>query len=85
MRLVRFTADWCQPCKQFAPQFDAAVAALGIEAEVLDIEDDNNLDAVQANKVMGIPALFLVDNDEQWHRLDVGPAPAVVQQVEALR
>jgi thiol-disulfide isomerase/thioredoxin len=75
MKLVRFTADWCQPCKQYAPQFDAAASTLQIETDVLDIEENEAL--VRALNFKGVPSTYLVeDDDASMHHIVTGAVSA---------
>ena len=38
-KVIRFTADWCAPCKMYAPQFEAAAARMpGVRFVKLDTE-----------------------------------------------
>lgn len=62
--VVRFTADWCGPCKQFAPAFNGAAERHPATFAVIDIEAVPEL-AVAWN-VMSIPAVkHFVDG--QYH------------------
>lgn len=57
--LVRFTADWCGPCKQLAPLIDRAIAAIGdsrVKQVVIDI-DRNRLIAEQF-RIQSVPTVY---------------------------
>lgn len=59
MRVERFTAEWCQPCKQFAPVFDRVVEQNGLDAVVYDIETEEGMRKAQEYGVKSIPAVFI--------------------------
>lgn len=57
--LVRFTAEWCGPCKQLAPVIDRAIAATGdprVRQVVIDI-DQNRLIAEQF-RIQSVPTVY---------------------------
>lgn len=57
--VVRFTAEWCGPCKQLAPVIDRAIAATGdprISQVVIDI-DQNRLIAEQF-RIQSVPTVY---------------------------
>lgn len=57
--LVRFTADWCGPCKQLAPLIDKAVAEVGhgrVSQVVIDI-DRQRLIAEQF-RIQSVPTVY---------------------------
>ena len=57
--LVRFTAEWCGPCKQLAPLIDKAVAEVGggrTKQVVIDI-DQNRIIAEQF-RVQSVPTVY---------------------------
>jgi putative thioredoxin len=57
--LVRFTAEWCGPCKQMAPLIEKAIAAIGdprVRQVVIDI-DQNRLIAEQF-RIQSVPTVY---------------------------
>ena len=57
--LVDMWAPWCGPCRQMAPQFEAAAARLEPDIRLLKLNlDDAHATASRFN-VRGIPALLL--------------------------
>lgn len=66
MKVERFTADWCMPCRQFAPVFDKVVEANGLDAMVYDIETPEGSAKAQEYGIKSIPAVF-VDGKQIKH------------------
>ena len=62
--LINFWADWCGPCKMFAPVFDEVAAELEGKAVVGKINVDEEPDLARAYRVMSIPTLVVVKDGE---------------------
>ena len=54
--VVRFTADWCVPCKRYAPLFAQAASKQRETWYVVDVDDFPEV--AQEYRVMSIPAVF---------------------------
>jgi thioredoxin 1 len=66
MRLLKFSAEWCQPCKMLAKTLEGINLPYTISS--IDIDDSPNLAADY--KVRGVPTMVLVDdNDKEVGRL----------------
>ena len=60
--VVDFWAEWCGPCKQVSPHFEALAAELGDKVKVVKINiDDNPLTAGRFG-VRGLPTLLIFEN-----------------------
>lgn len=60
-KLMRFTASWCQPCKALAKNLEGA--DLGIEIQVIDIDEQSDL-AIQYG-IRSVPTLVLQDGQNE--------------------
>lgn len=61
MKLLRFTASWCQPCKTMAKNLEGA--DLGIDIEVIDIDVQPEL-AIQYG-IRSVPTLILLGDSTE--------------------
>jgi len=62
MKVLKFYADWCGPCKVYAPIFDKVVKESKIEYENIDIDKD--IDGLAAKyKIRSIPATVFIYDD----------------------
>jgi len=53
----RFTAAWCQPCKQLAPVFDALQNEMS-EVQFQTIDVDQNKDITLESNVSSVPTVI---------------------------
>ena len=66
MKLIKFSAGWCGPCKQQANEFKENLIKVPIEN--IDIDEDSDGLATKFN-VRSIPTMILMDdNNQEIHR-----------------
>lgn len=59
LRVVKFEAEWCAPCRMLKPVFEKVKAANpDVEFETVDI--DNNPEKAQAMSVSAVPTIAFV-------------------------
>ena len=61
--LVDFFADWCMPCKMFAPTLEEVAAAYEKKLKVVKVNVDQAPTLAQKYRVMSIPTLKLFTGD----------------------
>ncbi|MER7445040.1 thioredoxin family protein [Micromonospora avicenniae] len=61
MKLIRFTAAWCGPCKTLGPVLDAVAARHGVPVEVVDVDASPGL--AERHNVRSVPTVVLLDGD----------------------
>lgn len=59
MKLLKFHATWCQPCKMLSKVMEDV--DLGVPVENVDI--DENMELAKKYGVRGVPMLALVEDD----------------------
>lgn len=64
MRVLRFTASWCQPCKMLAKALEDVETQIPIE--VIDI--DEKQDIAMHYGIRGVPTLVMLDGDIEVKR-----------------
>lgn len=62
MKLLQFKAVWCNPCKQQTKEFEEN--PLDIELQPIDVDEDNE-DLATKYKVMSIPTMILLSDNEE--------------------
>ena len=65
MKVLRFTASWCQPCKMLAKTLEDVETQIPIE--VIDIDENQQL-AVDYG-IRGVPTLVMIDGDIEVKRV----------------
>lgn len=68
MRILRFTADWCQPCKMLAKTIENSTIIVPVE--VIDI--DSKPELAQEYGIRSIPTMILLDGNTEIKRV-TGP------------
>jgi thioredoxin 1 len=57
--IVDFWADWCGPCKQVAPAFEALAEELGGKVKVVKLNIDDQPLSAQRFGVRGLPTFMI--------------------------
>jgi thioredoxin 1 len=65
MKVLRFTATWCQPCKALAQQLEE----LGLDKDVTVVDIDEQQDLAIQYGVRSVPTLIAVDNNKEVKRM----------------
>lgn len=65
MKLLKFWADWCNPCKQQTKEFEDN--PVDIEVESINVDDDKE-DLVKKYKILSIPTMILINDDKVVNR-----------------
>lgn len=66
--LIKFSANWCAPCKAIAPTVKAVVNVYD-DVELLEVDVDEEKDLSANYGVRAIPTLVLVKNGQESGRL----------------
>ena len=61
MKLLKFHATWCQPCKMLSRVIEDASDKITIPMEEIDIDQNRDL-AIQYG-IRGVPTLVIVDEE----------------------
>lgn len=59
MKVLKFYANWCGPCKAQASLFKKA----SFEVESIDVDDEKNEHLVEKFGIRGLPTSVLVDSE----------------------
>ena len=67
LTVKRFTAEWCQPCKQLAPVFSELQNEITeVQFQTIDVDENRNA-ALEAN-VGSVPTVIFEKDGEQVYR-----------------
>ncbi len=62
--VIDFFADWCMPCKMFAPVFEEVAKEFEGKVKFVKVNIDESPELAQKYFVMSIPTLKLIKGDE---------------------
>jgi thioredoxin 1 len=85
IKVKRFTAQWCQPCKQLAPVFEQIQASFpDVIFETIDV--DENKEAAVENFVTSIPTvIFTKDGVAKQRFTGVQPKSMYIDTINSLK
>jgi thioredoxin 1 len=68
LKVLKFSASWCGPCKQLSPIFDQVKSEVsGVSFQDVDVDADSAL-AIKYN-VRGVPTIIIEKNGQEVKRL----------------
>ncbi len=84
--VIDFWAEWCSPCKQFAPTFEKVGKQMEGKMKFAKCDIDANQDFAQSNGIMSIPCIVVFKNGQEAGRI-VGnqSESSFVQQLKSLQ
>jgi len=74
MKLLKFSANWCQPCQQLEKNLEA-LTDISIERVSIDIDESPELAA--QHKVRGLPTMIALDMQGEELGRKVGALSAI--------
>jgi thioredoxin 1 len=85
IKVKRYTAQWCQPCKQLAPVFTQLQASFpNVTFETIDV--DNSPEETQENFVTSVPTvIFFKDGVAKQRFTGVQPKSMYVDTIISLK
>lgn len=66
MKILKFQASWCAPCKMLSTVFNDIKDEL--PHELVEIDIDENSDMAKQYNIRGVPTLVLLDGDTEVDR-----------------
>jgi thioredoxin 1 len=84
VKVKRFTAAWCGPCKQLAPIFEQLQSQIpGIIFETIDVDMDK--DVALENGVTSIPTVIIEKDGQQVQRfIGIQPKSIYTNTIKSL-
>jgi len=60
-KVIRFTASWCEPCKQYLPIFTKVLSDYPTaEVQSVDIETDDGVEMASEYGIRGVPTTIVI-------------------------
>jgi thioredoxin 1 len=78
MKLLKFSAAWCQPCKQLDKVLKEALPEYP-EVELVDMPIEKNQETVMYYNIRSVPTMIMLDDNDQVLRTSVGFDPDKVK------
>lgn len=65
MKIIRFTAEWCQPCKSLAKMLTEIQSPVPVE--VVDVDDNPGL--AEKYQIRSVPTMLMISSGNEVDRL----------------
>lgn len=72
MRLIKFHATWCEPCKALSKIVERNKDIIPADWDYVEIDIDQDVDSARALQVRGVPTMVIMSDDNQEVRRHVG-------------
>ena len=72
MKLLKFYADWCMPCKVMTKTMERIADKITVPVENIDIDNDDNAELVKKYGIKTIPSFILLNDDGGEVKRNVG-------------
>jgi thioredoxin 1 len=84
VKVKRFTASWCGPCRQLAPLFDQLQSEYpNVSFETIDV--DNSPESVMQYMVTSVPTVVIEKNDQLAERyVGLNPKTTYSNKIKSL-
>ena len=70
IKVIKFSADWCGPCKAIAPKFkEISLKEEFFDIEFSEIDIDKNQDLATQYKIRSIPTVIILKDDTIIERI----------------
>jgi thioredoxin-like negative regulator of GroEL len=66
MKILKFYATWCAPCKALSATINSIKDEITIEIE--EIDSDENMDMARKYNVRSLPTMIMIDGDKEIKR-----------------
>lgn len=66
MKILKFYATWCAPCKALSATIDSIKDEIPVVIE--EIDSDENMDMARKYNVRSLPTMIMVDGDKEIKR-----------------
>ena len=72
MKLIKFYATWCAPCKALTQVIERNKGEIPEQMEVIEIDVDQDNNSAKEFQVRGVPTMILLDDANKEYRRHVG-------------
>lgn len=68
MEIIKFSAEWCGPCKAYKNIFDKVVSEYN-DISVIEVDVDKDTDITKKHGILSIPMTIISKNNVELDRL----------------
>ena len=72
MRLLKFYAEWCAPCKELSKVVERNKDIIPEAWDYVEVDIDKDMESAKALQVRGVPTMVILSDDNQEVRRHVG-------------